>query len=136
MHLLDLLPFQQLWPIEGSRAQVGRHWVMQPDIRQVLSPLVLCSSSSHLLFVCAHTSHFTGALLMLSHLHLPSGHTMPVTFNAPLNTLLYYPLTCCPGSFCTSLGKRPSPFCAVNESRWGSMQVCLFFHSAIFMPIV
>lgn len=38
LHLLNLLPFQQLWPIEGSRAQVGRHWVMEPKVSQVLSP--------------------------------------------------------------------------------------------------
>lgn len=36
--LLNLLPLQQLWPIEGSRAQVGRHWVMQPEFSEVLSP--------------------------------------------------------------------------------------------------
>lgn len=27
-------PFQQLLPIEGSRAQVRRHWVMQPEVSQ------------------------------------------------------------------------------------------------------
>lgn len=132
LHLLNLLPFQQLWPIEGSRAQAGRHWATWNQQSPVT--LDLCSSSSHLVFVW--TSHFTGAQFMLSTLHLPSDQIMPVTFSAPLNMLPHSLLSCCPGRFCTSLGKGQSPLCAASENRWGSIQVYLFFHSAIFKHIV
>lgn len=86
--------------------------------------LVLCSSSSHPLFVCAHASHFPSALPLLSPLHLPPGQIMPVTFNAPLNTLSSQ-------QFLRELlhltrqGTK-CPLCCHSEDRWGSMQVCFF----------
>lgn len=45
---------------------------------------------------------------------------MPVTFNASLNTLPHSPLSDCPGSFCTSLGKGPSALCAAAVRTGGA----------------
>lgn len=76
--------------------------------------LVLSSSSSCSISVCTCASDFTGALPLLSPLHLPSSQIMAVIFNVPLNMLPHSPLSCCPGSFYTSAGKRPSALCAAT----------------------
>ncbi|KAF2986157.1 hypothetical protein EK904_009685 [Melospiza melodia maxima] len=64
------------------------------------------------------------------------GQIMPVNFNAPLNMLPHSPLSCCPGRFCTSLGKGQSPLCAASEIRYGSMQVFIYHTAALTIGIM